>query len=290
MFPVPFLFPQRDQVTTSELLDLSNPKILVAAHRGVWNTAPENSIASLLAAIEQGADIVELDVRSTRDDVLVVMHDATLDRTSNVQGRVSELNFSDIRQARLKPSNGGPRTASDERLPTLAQVLEVARDRSIVNIDVKDTTAADRVAQAVIAAGMADQVFVKADIQDQRDVDAVRASPFFGRVAFVPMMRARVGHFAEDLRWLAPLGCPMYEVAFDDVNELEAGRNELKRQGARLWVNTIDCSYSLDFNDTRAQRDPDGVWGRLLDLGVGAIQTDIVGTLTQYICSCGRTL
>ena len=65
------------------------------------------------------------------------------------------------------------------------------------------------------------------------------------------------------LRWLEPLGCPMYEVGF---------------------------SHSLDFNDTRAKVDPDAVWGRLLDVGVGAIQTDIVDTLTQYICLNRRTL
>jgi glycerophosphoryl diester phosphodiesterase len=283
-------FHNRSNVSTATLLHPSNPKILVAAHRGVWNDAPENSIAALNAAIEQGADIVELDVRATRDGALVLLHDATLERTSSVHGAVAGLNFNEVRGANLRPRDGGTHTPVNESLPTLTRALEVARDRVIVNIDVKDTALADRVAQTVIAAGMADQVFVKADITEQRHVDEVRASPFFGRIAFVPIMQARPGCFVQDLRWLEVLGCPMYEVAFTNVDDLETGRDELRRQGARLWVNTIDCSHSLDFNDSRAQIDPDAVWGRLLDLGVGAIQTDIVSNLTHYIRSHERTL
>lgn len=275
-------------ITVNELVRMSNPKILVAAHRGVWHEAPENSIAAIRQAIEQGADIVELDVRSTRDGVLVIMHDASLDRTSARQGKIAELEFSAIRHTKLKPSDGGARLPIDEHLPTLAQALEVARDRVVINVDVKDAKAFDRVAVAVIAAGMADQVFFKADILGPQDVAVIRATPSFGRVPFVPMMRARPGQFAQDLRWLEPLGCPMVEVAFEDVKDLAAGRDELRRLGARLWVNTINCSHSLDFNDSRAQIDPDAVWGHLIDMGVGAIQTDLVAALEHYIRTTGK--
>jgi len=267
-------------VSTAALLGPSNSQVLVAAHRGAWREAPENSIAALNDAIAQGADIVELDVRSTRDGALVLLHDATLDRTTSAQGAVARLDYAQVREAWLRPRDGGVAQAPGVApLPT----LEAARDRVVVNIDVKDPSLADRVAQAVIAAGMADQVFVKASISVQRHVDLVRASPFFGKVAFVPMMQARPGLFAQDLRWLEPLGCPMYEVGFSDIADLEAGRDELRRQGARLWVNTIDCSHNLDFNDTHALVDPHAVWGRLLQAGVGAIQTDIVADLVGYL-------
>ncbi|MGJ7505318.1 MULTISPECIES: glycerophosphodiester phosphodiesterase family protein [unclassified Variovorax] len=271
-------------ISTTALIGPSNPRVLVAAHRGAWRELPENSISALDDAIAQGADIIELDVRATRDDVLVLLHDPTLERTTTGRGAVAALDFDQVRRARLKPRDGGSALVpTHERLPTLASALEAARDRVVVNIDVKDTLMADHVAQAVIAAGMADQVFVKATITEQRHVDQVRASPFFGRIAFVPMMQARPGRFAEDLRWLEPLGCLMYEVGFADLADLEAGRDELRRQGARLWVNTIDCSHSLDFNDTHALQDADAVWGRLLDIGVGAIQTDVVPDLVAYL-------
>ncbi len=271
-------------ICVSAILSLANRRVLVAAHRGDWSSAPENSLPAIEDAIAHGADIVELDVRATGDGVLVLLHDATLDRTSDQAGLIAKQDFSQVRHACLKARDGiAQPLVPGARLPTLASALEVARHRVVVNIDVKDATLVDRAAQAVVAAGMADQVFVKARVALPQDMERVRASPFFGRVEFVPMIEAPAGHFCDILQWLAPLGCPMYEVEFTDLADLESGRAELCRQGARLWVNTIQCSHSLDFNDARARIDPDAVWGCLLDVGVGAMQTDEVAALVDYL-------
>jgi len=278
----------RPLLPIAELLHPRHARVLVAAHRGAWSWAPENSLAAIDEAVAHGADIVECDVCATRDEVLVLLHDATVDRMTTRSGRVAELSWAELRQARLKAGAGGAEAAvTSLRVATLSEALECARGRVVVNIDTKVAALADRVAQAVVSAGMADQVFVKAAIAGPADIDAVRASPFFGRVPFVPMMKARPGMLVADLRHLEPLGCPMFEVEFADLDDLIAARDELARLQARLWVNTIQVSHSLDLNDRRALADPDAVWGRLLDAGVGAIQTDAVSALVHYLSARG---
>lgn len=272
----------------AELLHPDNPRVLVAAHRGAWNWAPENSLAAIDEAVAHGADIVECDVRATRDDVLVLLHDATLDRMTTLTGAVEALTWAELGAARLRAGAGGADAAvTGLRLPTLSEALECARGRIVVNIDTKVGLLADRVAQAVVSAGMADQVFVKAAIEHPGHVQAVRTSPFFGRVPFVPMLKPRRGRLASDLQWLEPLRCPMFEVEFSDLDDLAAAREELARLQARLWVNTIEVSHSLGFNDRSALADPDAIWGRLIAAGVGAIQTDTVAPLVAYLSARG---
>jgi glycerophosphoryl diester phosphodiesterase len=289
MARLPSIERQALPLSIPELLHPRNERVLVAAHRGAWTWAPENSLAAIDEAIAHGADIVECDVRATRDGVLVLMHDGTVDRMTDRLGRLEDMSWSELRRARLKARAGGadaPLTSS--RPPTLSEALECARGRIVVNIDTKADALADRVAQAVVSSGMTDQVFVKAAVAGPADVASVRASPFFRHVPFVPMMKTRAGALVADLQRLESLGCPMFEVEFADISDLSSARPEFDRQQARLWVNTIDVSHSLDLNDRRALADPDAVWGALLQAGVGAIQTDTVEPLVAYLEARGR--
>ena len=111
-------------------------ELLVAAHRGQWREAPENSLPAIEAAIEDGAHVVELDVRLTSDGVPVLMHDDTVDRTTNGTGRVDELTFAQIRELRLKKGLGGDQAEVTEQIvPTLAEAMEVLRGRALINLD-----------------------------------------------------------------------------------------------------------------------------------------------------------
>ncbi|UZJ64058.1 glycerophosphodiester phosphodiesterase family protein [Sphingobacterium sp. KU25419] len=80
------------------LAELGKKDIHIAAHRGVHTQYPENSIPAILEAISLGVSIVEIDVRSTKDGVLLLMHDATVDRTTTGKGAVSNLNYADIQE------------------------------------------------------------------------------------------------------------------------------------------------------------------------------------------------
>ena len=258
--------------------------VLTVAHRGVWTRAPENSIGAIEAAVALGVEIVELDTQSTADGVLVLMHDEFLDRTTTGAGPVEAITQSQLGRLLLRRGAGGPAAGlSEERVPLLAAALETARDRVVVNIDTKYQRDLARVVSLVRDMGMVDQVIIKTDVVPQAGRQLVEDLDILGKVVHMPMMRARPGKFADDLRAIAHLGSPMVEVSFSDITDLEAGREELERQDTRLWVNTIDVSHSLHFNDTNALADPDAIWGRLLAAGVGTFQTDRCEALKTYL-------
>lgn len=125
------------------------PGPLVIAHRGASRRAPENTLAAFRLASEMGADAVELDVRLSADGAVVVLHDLSLDRTTNGTGSVSERSL-----AQLKALDAGakfdPRFAG-EGIPTLDEVFEAEGKRGLINLELKNYESVfDRLAEAVV--------------------------------------------------------------------------------------------------------------------------------------------
>lgn len=131
------------------------------AHRGASAYAPENTLPAFTLALEQGADGIELDVQRTADGALVVIHDETIDRTSNGFGRVADLALEDLR--RMDFSNGfiGHRNV---RIPTLLEVLDLIRTSgATLNVELKNSVVPypgmELEAAAMVAqSGMGDRV------------------------------------------------------------------------------------------------------------------------------------
>lgn len=261
-----------------------NPAILTIAHRGFWTATAENSLASVRAAVAAGVEMIEIDTQATADGRLVVIHDETLDRTTTGKGTVSALPFEVVRAAKLKAGAGGDGAdVTDECVPTLEEVLEEARGRITVNIDTKFTRDLPQVMETVLRLGVEDQVLVKTDVDPEAERFEVLGSDWFGKIPHMPMFPVRKGKFAEDLRRIEALKAPMIEVKFSDIADLAEGRAEMERQNIRLWINSLDVSHCLDFNDTRALSNPEAVWGALAEAGVGAIQTDEVEAFTGWL-------
>ena len=119
--------------------------LLVAAHRGAPASSrePENTIAAFREAIEDGAGALELDVRRTSDGVLVVLHDATIDRTTDGTGALADLTFDELE--RLEANE-------DEQVPTVAEVVRLARDAELpVFAEIKDGPAQDGIVGELVA-------------------------------------------------------------------------------------------------------------------------------------------
>lgn len=110
---------------------------LVIAHRGDSAHRPENTLASFTSALEVGAEIVELDVHLTRDSHVVVIHDATLDRTTSGSGRVLDLALAEVRALSAGCSSRFGDAWAGERVPLLAEVLALCRGRARVMIEIK---------------------------------------------------------------------------------------------------------------------------------------------------------
>ncbi|MBP1691667.1 MAG: glycerophosphoryl diester phosphodiesterase [Bacteroidetes bacterium] len=109
--------------------------ILVAAHRGSSGRAPENTMAAFRSAVDDGADLIELDVRFTRDLHPVVLHDRTLRRTTGARDAVDQCSYEDIRD--LDAGSWFAPSFAGERIPRLETVLELLPATLGINIEVK---------------------------------------------------------------------------------------------------------------------------------------------------------
>jgi glycerophosphoryl diester phosphodiesterase len=123
---------------------------LVIAHRGSSAHTPENTLAAFQLAAEQGADAIELDVDLTRDGHAIVLHDATLDRTTDGSGAVHELTLEEIR--RLDAGMWKSAAFKGERVPLLAEVFAAVGQRVLINVEVKSMSLRSNGVEAKVAA------------------------------------------------------------------------------------------------------------------------------------------
>lgn len=107
----------------------------IIAHRGGSSLAPENSIAAIEKSIDLGVDAVEVDVRMSADGYVIVMHDKRVDRTSNGHGLVKRLSLDELKSLRLLTP---AKEISDEKIPTLDEVLACVAGRCKVLIEIKE--------------------------------------------------------------------------------------------------------------------------------------------------------
>ena len=132
--------------------------VLVAAHRGSHSNFPENSINAIKESIRTGIDIIEIDIRQTKDKELVLLHDKSIDRTTNGSGLLTNYSLVDLERFNLtfkeKPTK--------ERIPTLREILAITRDKCIVNLDFKldDLEALEKAADLISEYQMEDSVII----------------------------------------------------------------------------------------------------------------------------------
>lgn len=123
--------------------------IYVVGHRGAAGVEPENTIRGFRYALELGVDYTECDVHLTKDNRLIVMHDETVDRTTNGTGAIRDLTFAEIRS--LDAGKG-------EGVPTLSEVLEVVKNKAILLIELKGERVEKQAVQTVKKMNMDEQV------------------------------------------------------------------------------------------------------------------------------------
>ncbi len=138
-----------------------NPKII--AHRGYSHKAPENTLASFQKAIEVNADYFELDVQLSKDDSLMIMHDGTVDRTTDGTGGISDLTWQQLKE--LDAGSWFSEEFAGERIPTLSEALVLAKNSAnnigvIVEIKSSNTSVPKKIVELVKKLGMENRVVV----------------------------------------------------------------------------------------------------------------------------------
>ncbi|SEK28295.1 glycerophosphodiester phosphodiesterase family protein [Parapedobacter koreensis] len=201
--------------------------VLVASHRGAHHHFPENSLAAMGAAIKAGAHILELDVRETQDAELVVLHDKTVDRTTNGRGELASMTYSQVQQLVLT-HQGKP---TEHRVPTFREALLRCKDSILVDIDFKADTyeAAKKVCQLVAELGMEEQVlFFLYDYQEMPRLHALNPHIKIMPRAYNPA----------DLEAILAMGiAPVVHI--DDSYYDPQVLDPLVKKGIRIWANTL---------------------------------------------------
>ena len=131
----------------------SLPRPVIFAHRGASAHAPENTLAAFELALVENADAIELDVKLSADGHVVVIHDATTDRTTGVHGRVKDLSLADLRALDSGSFFGeAGKQFKNEKIPTLEEVFEAVGKRTFINVELTNyNTPGDDLVESVCA-------------------------------------------------------------------------------------------------------------------------------------------
>ncbi|RKY76892.1 glycerophosphodiester phosphodiesterase [candidate division KSB1 bacterium] len=110
---------------------------LIVAHRGMSSLYPENTLVSFKKALELGVDMIELDVHRTKDKELVVIHDNSVDRTTNGKGKVDQLTLQELKK--YSAGSWFSQQFEEERIPTLGEVFELVNKKTKLQIEIKQS-------------------------------------------------------------------------------------------------------------------------------------------------------
>ncbi len=274
----------------------SDDDVLVVAHRACWiDGAPENSLAAISECIAMGVDMIEIDVRLTVDGVPVLLHDETLDRTTNGSGSIRETSYETTQALNLKRGSGVDAPLTDEKVPTLREALILAKGRILINLDVKLDIFGDAFA-VVEEIGVEDQIVMKMGVAP--DDPILSDAAFVGKTMFMPIIRectARhierkthcvpsIGDELADFEVYEPIA---YEITYSTPEFLIVGAPKMEAMGGRVWVNTLSPSHAAGHTDAVAANDPDAHWGQVVRDGANIIQTDRPRELIAFLSDQG---
>ena len=223
---------------------------LVIAHRGASGYAPENTLKAFRTAWKMSADMIELDAQETSDGHLVCIHDFDLPRTTNGEGYVGELTYREIKE--LDAGQG-------ERVPLLSEVLDFARDRIGVNIEVKALNVEKRILELVTEREMLDSVIFSSFMHNT--VRVIKNLNAYARTAII-LSEPR----DDAVRYTLDLGANAINPPFETLTpELVTGAHE-----ARLEV------FPYTMNDASSMR-------KLLSIGVDGLITDLPDVCVKVV-------
>lgn len=280
----------RTEKILAEINDPESKYVVVISHRGDWRNYPENSIPAIESIIRMGVDMMELDVKMTKDSVLVLMHDKTVDRMTTGKGKVSDITYAELQTMRMKRAHN---VATDSvRVPTLREALLCCKDRILVNVD-HAYPYYKEIVELANELGVTGQVLMKG----KSKIDKVNAdmAPYEHNLLYMPIIDINKEKgkklFAEYLeKGVVPMAFEVcWQKAGDEINNCVA---EIKKMGSKIWVNTLWSSLcGGPGNDDDAALDaatPADVYKQYIDMGASMIQTDRPQMLIEYLRSIGR--
>ncbi|MCG1037416.1 glycerophosphodiester phosphodiesterase family protein [Polaribacter sargassicola] len=272
----------QEKVTSIEELltnleDSTNKDIIVVAHRGDWRNAPENSLQAIQNCIDMGVDMVEIDVRETKDGQLVVIHDVSIDRTTKAKGLVKDWTLSDLKKLNLVDGLGVETT---HKIPTLEEVLNLSKDKILINLD-KSYAIFDKCYALLEKTGTINQVIIKGN--KTRDVVEKEFGEYLDKVHFMPIVRLpnpKAKEIIDD--YLDNKLAIAFEFTIPEETELLSYFDDIRAKGASVWVNALWKQHNIGHDDEKAVLD-NSVYDWYINNNVDIIQTDRPQVLLNYL-------
>lgn len=274
-----------DDAAASLIGKLHDPMgdVMVVAHRGCWRNAPENSIAALKNCLSLGVDIIEVDLRLSKDGEVIVIHDKTFKRMAGVEAAVNALTLDEIKRLRLKDGAGRHAPFTDQQVPTFREFVIAADRRILFNLDIKsDFEKIARKAAVILRELKACHLTMFALVSIPDEVNAL-SGPLLGCASYIANLRLPMGKMSNAARSYKKFNPVAVAARFDEWSYLAEGADDVAAMDTRLWVNTLRVWHAGGKIDADALVDPDALWGRLLNYGVNMIQTDEPEALIRYL-------
>jgi glycerophosphoryl diester phosphodiesterase len=256
-------------------------ELLVVSHRGDWRNAPENSLQAILNCIEMGVDMVEIDLKKTKDGHLVLMHDRLINRTMNGKGNAEDYTLAELKAMNLKNGAG---CKTRHKIPTFEEVMLLCKGKIMVNVD-KGYDYFKEAYAILEKTGTADQCVMKASLPYEK-VKAENGE-VLDKMIFMPVVNlykegaeAIIDSYLEHMKPVA------FELVFDnDGPEVQRLIKKVHDSGAKIFINTLWPELCGGHDDDRAVelKQPEESWGWVVNQGVKLIQTDRPALLLEYL-------
>jgi glycerophosphoryl diester phosphodiesterase len=263
-----------------QLHDPNDKHIMVIAHRGDWRNAPENSLQAYRSAIAMGVDIIEVDLEMSKDSVIIILHDHTLNRSTTGKGKPSDYTLAELRQFKLRDGLGAP---TRQTIPTLEEVMQLAKGKVLVNLDHSFPFYREAY-KILIKTGTLDQAIFKAD-ETFGELKA-RYPELVDKITFMPVVdldaakaRQIISDYQQHMKLVA------VELVFEKDTSSIIHDKAISAKGARRWANTLWPVISGGHDDELAIVDGNtkDSWDWVIVKGVTMIQTDRPAALIAYL-------
>ncbi len=267
-------FAQQKKISLSTFPD---NKVMVVAHRGDWREAPENSVWAVKKAIEKGVDMAEIDLAMTKDSVLILMHDNTIDRTTTGKGKPSDFTLAEIKKLHLRDGLG---VETQMNVPTLQEILEVSDGKILLNLD-KGFDYIKQVYPLVKKRNMLDQILFKG--HEYYTEFNQKYGDIKNEIHYMPIIQ--LGK-EEDLKKISEYikNYKVYGFEFT-IGAMEKNLidfKKLKESKVKIWVNSLWPHHNAGNNDDLVLDHPD-LYDWYINKGVNIIQTDRPKELIHYL-------
>ena len=243
------------QATT---LPVTQHHLVIIAHRGSHSNVPENTLAAYEKAIKEGADYVEIDLRSTKDGHLVIMHDESVMKMTGKKALVKDLSYSEIKDLKIKSAN--EKDTTTYRIPDFASALNLCKGRINIYLDFKDADVATAY-RLIKEAGMQNSVVVYLNKEEQYG-QWKKVAPHIPLMASLP----------------------------EKMNDIQ-----LNNFLDKVHLNVVDNAYNADelslmhkrkievWLDVQSKDEGPAKWEQALKQGADGLQTDHPEKLIKYL-------